>query len=167
MAGSKELNWEGKTTASLNGPKAHKVWSVLVEDFSDIHKWLPNLDQSHHVEGVKGEVGWVRYVASTASSGNENKVRWCRERLVSIDHDGKCMSYQVLENNIGIKSYIATLKVLPTLDGDDEVGCEIVWSYVADPIDGMTSDAFFGFISSSLKGMAATLEKALQSTLID
>ncbi|RAL51176.1 unnamed protein product [Cuscuta campestris] len=165
MAGVlEELKWEGKSTAKCQGPKPHQVWSVLIDDFCDLHRWLPSLDRCHQVDGVKGEVGLVRYVASVdpADSGEEKKVKnWCNERLVSVDHRERCLSYQVLDNNMGIEGYVATLKVFPAADGDgDDAGCRIEWSYVADPIVGMTGEEFFGFIASNLQGMVGTLQKA-------
>lgn len=166
MAGQEEPKWEGKATAELKGPKAQKVWQTLVDDFCDIHKWFPAIETCHYVEGVKGEVGMVRYVGTTvpaSEDGGEAKVNWCREKLVRLDHGGRSLSYQILDNNVGMKEYVATLKVLSSSDGGDELGCQIEWSYVSDPIVGMTPEGFYGYVSFSLQAMAEKMEKELQS----
>nr|GLL38057.1 lachrymatory-factor synthase-like [Ipomoea trifida] len=165
MAAQEESKWEGKATAELKAAKAQKVWETLLEDFSAIHKWLPAVDTCDLVEGAKGEVGAVRYVGTTvpaSEDGGEAKVNWVRERLVKADHGGRSLSYQVLDNNVGMKEYVATLTVLSS-DGGDESGCQIEWSYVSDPIVGMTREGFSGYISFSLQAMAEKMDKELQS----
>ena len=47
----------------------------------------------------------------------------------------RCISYEIMENNVGFKSYMATIEVLP-INGDGQNGCKIEWSFVADPIEG-------------------------------
>ncbi|XP_019184886.1 PREDICTED: lachrymatory-factor synthase-like [Ipomoea nil] len=173
MAAQEESKWEGKATAELKGAKAQKVWETLVEDFCAAHKWLPGIDTCHLVEGAKGEVGAVRYVGSTvpaSEEGGEAKVNWCRERLVKVDHGGRSLSYQILDSNVGMKEYVATLTVLApaaaaaaSSDGGDELGCQIEWSYVSDPIVGMTREGFSGYVSFSLQAMAEKMDKELQS----
>ncbi|XP_031103675.1 lachrymatory-factor synthase-like [Ipomoea triloba] len=165
MAAQEESKWEGKATAELKGAKAQKVWETLLQDFSAVHKWLPAVDTCDLVEGAKGEVGAVRYVGSTvpaSEEGGEAKVNWCKERLVKADHGGRSLSYQVLDNNVGMKEYVATLTVLSS-DGGGELGCQIEWSYVSDPIVGMTREGFSGYISFSLQAMAEKMDKELQS----
>ncbi|RAL52907.1 hypothetical protein DM860_007675 [Cuscuta australis] len=150
-----ELEWIGKATAKLQGPKPPQVWSVLVEDFCNIHRWLPAVDDCWQVAGVKGEVGAVRCVAT----GGGKKL--CNETLISVDHGARCLSYRALENNVGIHRYVSTMKVLPAAEGggDGEAGCRIEWSYEADPLDGMTRERFDSLIKNHLEGMVENLEK--------
>ncbi|XP_015083195.1 lachrymatory-factor synthase-like [Solanum pennellii] len=159
-----ESKWEGKSIVNLKHPKAEQVWPLL-EDFFNFHKWLPNIDTCHQIDSDnKDEI--IRYCASTTppSSGDgEAIIKWCHEKLLTIDKIERYISYEVLNNNIGIKYYVSTLKVL-SLDGDDEGGCQIEWLFVADPIDGLTLELFSGYVNSSLQGMAENIEKALESS---
>ncbi|KAK6782465.1 hypothetical protein RDI58_020261 [Solanum bulbocastanum] len=161
-----ESKWEGKSIANLKHPKAEQVWPLL-EDFFNFHNWLPNIDTCHQINSNnKDEI--IRYCASTAppssSDNGEGIIKWCHEKLLTVNKIERCLSYEVLDNNIGIRSYVSTLKVL-ALDGVDEGGCQIEWSFVADPIDGLTLELFSGYVDSSLQGMAENIEKAL--VLID
>ncbi|KAK2661278.1 hypothetical protein Ddye_007811 [Dipteronia dyeriana] len=54
-----------------------------------------------------------------------------------IDPIQRCLSYEMLDNTSGFKSYVATIKVLP-INGDGKIGCKIEWSFVVDPINGKT-----------------------------
>uniref|UniRef100_M0ZZJ4 Lachrymatory-factor synthase n=1 Tax=Solanum tuberosum TaxID=4113 RepID=M0ZZJ4_SOLTU len=161
-----ESKWEGKSIANLKHPKAEQVWPLL-EDFFNFHNWLPNIDTCHQMNSDnKDEI--IRYCASStkspsSSDDGEAIVKWCHEKLLTVDKIERYLSYEVLDNNIGIKSYVSTLKVLSS-DGDDESGCQIEWSFVADPIDGLTLELFSGYIDSSLQGMAENIEKALESS---
>jgi len=47
----------------------------------------------------------------------------------------RCISYEIMENNVGFKSYVATIEVLP-INGDGQNGYKIEWSFVADQIEG-------------------------------
>ncbi|XP_059643153.1 lachrymatory-factor synthase-like [Cornus florida] len=165
MAEETQPKWEGKSTVKLRGPTPDEVWPLL-EDFCSINKWLPGIDTSYQVEGVHGQPGLIRYCASTVTSssdGDEKTVSWCKEKLLSIDPIKRCFSYEVLENNVGFNSYVATMDVLP-INGDDELGCQIEWSYVADPLDGWTQEFLDSYIKSSLHEMAEKLEKAILAT---
>ncbi|KAK6782463.1 hypothetical protein RDI58_020259 [Solanum bulbocastanum] len=160
-----QSKWEGKSIVDLKHPKAEQVWPLL-EDFFNFHNWLPTIDTCHQINcDNKDEI--IRYCASTtppsSSEDGEAIIKWCHEKLLTVDKIERCLSYEVLDNNIGIKSYVATLKVF-SLDGDDENGCQIEWSFVADPIDGLTLELFSGYVDSSLQGMAENMEKALKSS---
>ncbi|KAL3330361.1 hypothetical protein AABB24_034279 [Solanum stoloniferum] len=160
-----ESKWEGKSIVDLKHPKAEQVWPLL-EDFFNFHNWLPNIDTCHQINcDNKDEI--IRYCASIAppssSDDGEAITKWCHEKLLTVDKIERCLSYEVLDNNIGIKSYVSTLKVFSS-DGDDENGCQIEWSFVADPIDGLTLELFLGYVDSSLQGMAENMEKALKSS---
>lgn len=152
-----ESKWEGKSIANLKLAKVEQVWAIF-EDFFNIHNWLPTIDTCHQVN-AEDEI--VRYCASTAtpssSDDGEAILKWCHERLLTIDKVERCLSYEALDNNIGIRSYVATFKVLPSDNG----GCKIVWSFVADPIDGLTLELFSGYVDSTLQGMAENIENAL------
>nr|XP_043611098.1 lachrymatory-factor synthase [Erigeron canadensis] len=153
--------WEGKATTQLETIKAEDIWP-LIEDFCNIHKWLPTIDTCHHVQGDHGQPGLVRYCASTLDNDNNNNtaVKWCHEKLISIDHAHRCLSYEIMENNIGFTCYMAELKVIENID---DHGCKIEWSFVADPVQGWRFEDLCGYVDSSLKAMAGKMEEALQA----
>ncbi|KAJ6743527.1 hypothetical protein OIU85_017468 [Salix viminalis] len=154
--------WEGKATAELKGPTADQVWPFF-EDFCNLQKWFPGVDTCYQVEGEPGQPGLVRYCSSSTISSDRSQeetdqVKWAKEKLVTIDRIERCLSYEILENNVGFKSYVATIKVLPINDG-----CKIEWSYTADPIEGWPVEDFNSYISSSLQFMGQKMEQAALS----
>ncbi|CAK9180934.1 unnamed protein product [Ilex paraguariensis] len=165
MAEEAKPKWEGKATAKLKGLAASQVWPLL-EDFCSFNKWIPTIDTCYQVEGVNGQPGLFRYCAATISSssdGSEKSIKWCHEKLLEIDPIQRCLSYEVLDNNLGFKSSVSKMEVLPT-DGDEQHGCEIEWSFVADPVEGLTFEGLLAYFDSSLQGVAENMEKALLST---
>lgn len=161
--------WEGKATVELKGPTADQVWPFL-EDFCNLQKWLPGVDTCYQVEGELGQPGLVRYCSSgTASSdgSHEGKVIWAKEKLIMINPSERCLSYEILENNAGFKSYVATMKAFPINDGDEDGdgqhGCKIEWSFIADPIEGWPLEDFNSYINSSLQFMGQKMEQAVLS----
>ncbi|KAL8259552.1 hypothetical protein R6Q59_027505 [Mikania micrantha] len=163
---TKNQTWEGKATAELKSTTAEQVWPLL-EDFCNFHKWLPTIDTCHHVQGAHGEPGLVRYCAtivpSASPSANDagpastDVVKWCHEKLLSIDPVQRCLSYEIGENNLGFTGYVSEMKVVET-DG----GCRVEWRFEADPVDGMRLEDLCGYIESSLNAMAERMEKELQ-----
>ncbi|XP_060211257.1 lachrymatory-factor synthase-like [Lycium barbarum] len=166
MAAQQQSKWEGKAIGNLKGPKAEQVWP-LFEDFFNFHNWLPTIDTCYQLNNEKD--GLIRCCANTvppSSDGSEAIIKWCHERLLYVDKIERCLSYEALDNNVGIRSYVATFKILSSDDGD-ESGCKIEWSFVADPVDGLTLECFLGYVDFSLQGMAEKIEKALESSLGD
>ncbi|KAJ6862514.1 hypothetical protein NC652_039381 [Populus alba x Populus x berolinensis] len=91
---------------------------------------------------------WVKYgviivynfgspSTTIASEGRQEeiKISWAKEKVLVINPIERCISYEIMENNAGFKSYVATIEVLP-INGDGQNGCKIEWSFVADPIEG-------------------------------
>ncbi|KAI3743587.1 hypothetical protein L1987_61297 [Smallanthus sonchifolius] len=161
---TKTPKWEGKVSAQLKSTKAQQVWPLL-GDFCNLHKWLPTLDTCHHVQGEHGQPGLVRYCAATIPSPPPNDsdetptavVKWCHEKLLSIDPVQRCLSYEIGENNLGMTSHVAEMKVVD-IDG----GCMVEWSFATDPVEGMRSEDWRGYLESSLKAMAERIEKEFQ-----
>ncbi|XP_042492552.1 lachrymatory-factor synthase-like [Macadamia integrifolia] len=177
-----QSKWEGKLCAELKGVTAEQVWPLL-EDFFNLHKWFPAIDTCKPLEGVSVQPGCVRYCAitksppapSSESSAEEKEIAatttWANERLVAIDPVERSLTYEVTENSMGIKSYLATMKVFQLSKAAaaeaaaaNSEGCKIEWSLEADPIEGLTSEAFLSYCESSLKGMAQRMEDALCRT---
>ncbi|KAJ8751185.1 hypothetical protein K2173_016366 [Erythroxylum novogranatense] len=164
-----EPKWQGKASAELKGPTADIVWTFF-EDFCNIDKWFPNLETCYQLEGVQGQPGLVRYCASTVppapgGCGVDGKigVNWAKEKLVMINPKQRCLSYEVTENNMGIKSYVATIKVSAG-NGGGENGCTIEWSFVADPIEGWRSEDFNSYVHWCLQEMAKKMEHVVQAS---
>ncbi|XP_073316343.1 uncharacterized protein [Primulina huaijiensis] len=151
--------WEAKSTAKLSKSTVEEAWQ-LVEDFCSFDKCLPTIDICYKIEGSDGEPGLVRYCAATDEGGVV--LRWCHEKLVTIDSTTRCLSYEVLENNMGIKGYESTIKVIPVDGGDELHGCLIEWSFLADPVEGMNSEDMANYLELSLQAMAENMEKALE-----
>ncbi|KAL1552396.1 lachrymatory-factor synthase-like [Salvia divinorum] len=147
--------WEGKATAKLLRPTASAVWP-LVADFFSLHKFLPTIDTCVKVDGA-AEDGLVRHCAA---SGDE---RWCRERLTGIDPAGRRLSYEVVDSNMGFKRYESTVRVVAAMDGGDGGGCEIEWSFVADPVEGLSCEDLAKYVAVGLKGMARNMERELEA----
>ncbi|GMQ03477.1 hypothetical protein CsSME_00049261 [Camellia sinensis var. sinensis] len=161
-----ESKWEGKASANLVGSTPQEVWPHLA-DFFNLTKYLPSIDTCYKIEGEDGKPGLIRYCSSTitSSSGGSDEVviKWCHEKLLEIDPSKWYFNYEALDNNMGIRSYFSTIKILP-IDGGEEDGCEIEWSYSADPIEGFTFDSFLAYIDTSIHTMAENIGKAIQST---
>lgn len=168
MAIESQPIWEAKVSKKLNKHKPEDVWPFL-EDFCSFNKWLPSIDTCYKVGGVEGRPGLIRYCAATLppppdGNGGEETIKWCHERLLEVDPIKKYLSYEVLDNNMGFKSYKSTLEVLPSMDGDDDQkGCLIEWSFFADPIEGLRFEDMVAYLDSCLQGMAENIERALEN----
>ncbi|XP_058780699.1 lachrymatory-factor synthase-like [Vicia villosa] len=150
---NKATKWEGKAIVEVRGTNEEIVWSVL-EDFCNLHKWLP-IDTCYKFEGVDGQPGVVRYCAST----KKGTVKWFKEKLLTIDHVQRCLSYEIVGNNMGFKNYVAIMKVLPLKISDDEgVGCMIEWECVCDPVEGWSLQDLHSYIGNFLNFMANKIE---------
>jgi hypothetical protein len=157
--GSKK--WEGKVSAGLPIPTAAQVWPFL-EDFCNLHKWLPCVETCYQVDGISGQPGMIRYCTGTITDGrDETMIKWAKEKLLTIDPIKRCLSYEILDNNVGLKSYAATMMVLPSDIGDGIHGCKIEWSFVSDPIEGWRLEDWVSFLEASLQSMAKNIQDAL------
>ncbi|TKY74535.1 Lachrymatory-factor synthase [Spatholobus suberectus] len=159
MAEGSDPKWEGKAVVELASTGAELVWPAL-EDFCNLHKWIP-IDTCYQVEGLPGQPGLVRYCGSAVKGVGDDAaetttVMWVKEKLLAIDPVRRCLSYEILENNVGFKSYVATLKVLP-INGS---GCKIEWGFVSDPVEGWSYQDLKSYVESSLQSMAKKIELA-------
>ncbi|GAB4854327.1 hypothetical protein Ancab_022914 [Ancistrocladus abbreviatus] len=174
MGEEAQAKWEGKITAEMKRCKVEEVWP-LISDFCSLHKWHPAVKTCYRIEGFPGQAGLIRYCAGAPSSDGDDHhnsvmtIKWCKEKLISIDPEKKCFSYEIVDNNCGFKSYVATIELL-SLKGiindadhhqDGDFGCMIEWSFVADPIEGWRLDDLASFIDYVAKTMATRMEEAL------
>ncbi|KAK7410394.1 hypothetical protein VNO78_01144 [Psophocarpus tetragonolobus] len=156
-----EEKWQGKAVAELAGTDAELVWEAL-EDFCNLHKWMP-IETCYQVEGVAGEPGLIRYCASSvqhdfpvSDSANTTTIKWAKEKLLAIDPVQRSLSYEIVDNNVGFASYVATIKVLPI----HSHGSQIEWAFLCDPIQGWTIQDLKSYLHSSLHFMANKLQLA-------
>ncbi|CAB4318747.1 unnamed protein product [Prunus armeniaca] len=164
MANEKQLKWEGKASAELNGPEAEQVWPLL-EDFFGLHKWFPTLTTCLGVEGISGQPGCVRYCAGFKTpvdhkreqDQDQEKVNWTKQKLLSIDPAQLIFSYSIIDGNVGFNSYISTVQVVPK-----EGGCSVVWKYEVEPVEGWKMEDLDMFIGTGLQVMASRMEASLQ-----
>ncbi|XP_061369617.1 lachrymatory-factor synthase-like [Gastrolobium bilobum] len=164
MAEECEPKWEGKAIVEVAGTSAELVWPLL-EDFCNLHKLIP-LDTCYQVEGIQGQPGLIRYCASSTKGVTSPTIMWVKEKLLTIDPIQRCLSYEVVDNNMGFKSYVSTQKVLP-INGDDAnlgLGCKIEWGFVSDPVEGWRFQDLNSYIESSLQFMAKKIELSMIST---
>ncbi|OMO96211.1 Polyketide cyclase/dehydrase [Corchorus capsularis] len=166
MAEGTEAKWQGKATAELKRSTGEQIWPLL-EEFCNLDKFFPSVDTCYRVEGNPGQPGLVRHCKGPGG--------WCNEKLLTIDSTNFCLSYEALENNVGLKNYVATLKVLPVLEGHEDgkpgaaAGCKIELSFVSDPVQlqGMKLEGFVSYIDDCVQFMAKKLEDAAAVKLKD
>ncbi|KAF8400890.1 hypothetical protein HHK36_014193 [Tetracentron sinense] len=158
-----EAKWEGKACTKLTGARADEVWPLL-QDFFNLDKWFPNLTTCRGIEGVNGQPGCVRYCAGFSipnKGSDEETVSWSTERLVSMDEMERSFSYEIVDSNIGFKSYVSTMKVLPW-NSNHQNGCVIEWSFLVDPVQGWNLKDLVSKFDSGLQRMANTIVEALR-----
>jgi Polyketide cyclase / dehydrase and lipid transport len=98
-------------TSSVIGAPAQQVWAV-VRDFNALPDWHPGIAESRIEDGQPSDkVGCVRNFTLT-DGGN------IREQLLMLsDFDFTC-SYAILESPMGVRNYVATLRLIPVTDGN-------------------------------------------------
>ncbi|HZT19317.1 MAG TPA: SRPBCC family protein [Dongiaceae bacterium] len=94
----------------LDAP-ADRVWGII-RDFNALPNWHPAIRESR-IEGGQppDRVGCIR--SFTLKDGAS-----IREQLLTLsDYDYSC-TYSILESPMGVRNYIATLKLMPITDGN-------------------------------------------------
>ncbi|KAI3512247.1 hypothetical protein L1887_19559 [Cichorium endivia] len=151
--------WEGKVSTTLTQASADQIWSLFI-DFFNFHNWFPNMSTCYGVHGVNGEVGGVRYCAGFSlpnEDGGADQCSWSKERLVAVDRTEMSMSYEMVDCNVGFKSYLSTVKVVR---GGDE-GCVVEWSFSVDPVEGLTYEYLVQRYQDGLDQTTKKMEAAL------
>jgi hypothetical protein len=98
-------------TSSVIDAPADRVWGA-VRDFNALPAWHPAIRDSR-IEGNQpsDRIGCIRNF-NLKDGGN------IRERLLALsDYDFTC-TYAILESPMGVRDYIATLKLSPITDGN-------------------------------------------------
>jgi hypothetical protein len=97
--------------SSVIAAPANRVWAT-VRDFNALPKWHPAIADSR-IEGGQpsDKIGCIRNF-NLKDGGN------IREQLLALsDFDYSC-TYSILESPMGVRDYMATLKLTPVTDGE-------------------------------------------------
>ncbi|XP_031277818.1 lachrymatory-factor synthase [Pistacia vera] len=165
-----EPKWEGKVSTKLTKARADQIWPLFL-DFFNLHKWFPSLATCYGVHGINGQTGCIRYcsgcsISPSASNENNPQASWSTERLISVDHVQRSLSYEIVDNNIGFKSYVSTVKIVPEdNEGENQSGCVIEWGFTVDPVEGWVLDDLVKKYDMGLQRMAKRMEDACNSSL--
>jgi len=112
-------------TSSVIDAPADQIWAA-VRDFNGLPGWVPAIAESRIEGGHPADrVGCIRIL--TLQDGGV-----IREKLLTLsDYDYQC-SYSILESPLGVRDYMATLKLSPVTDGNR---CFAEWSaeFECDP----------------------------------
>lgn len=97
-------------SSMINAP-APEVWR-LIRNFNGLPDWTPFVAESRIEQNMPpDQVGCVRNFTLRNSSR-------IRERLLALsDYDLSC-TYAILESDMGVENYIATLSLTPVTDGN-------------------------------------------------
>lgn len=94
-------------------------------------------------------------------------VSWSKERLIAVDEVSRSLSYEIVESNIGFKSYKSMIRISPTGDddqGNDQDGCVIEWVFTVDPVQGLRFEDLVMKYEVGLQRMAKNMEDSLRSS---
>ncbi|KAL5072401.1 hypothetical protein RYX36_011385, partial [Vicia faba] len=76
------------------------------------------------------EPGCIRYCTRfSLPSYDSQEVSWSKEILVVVDDVERCLKYEIMDCNIGFRSYESTMRV--------DCGCVIEWLFAVDPVEGL------------------------------
>ncbi|XP_057799856.1 lachrymatory-factor synthase-like [Salvia miltiorrhiza] len=163
--------WQAKVCTRLEKAEADQIWPFFL-DFFGLHKWFPGLPACRGVHGANGEPGCIRYCSgfglkqaanADSESGPSSLVSWSKERLVAVDHAQKTFTYEIVDCNIGFKSYVSTIKVVPGGgDGDGGGGgCAVEWWISLEPVEGCELEDLVVKYEVGLRLMVKKMEDAI------
>ncbi|KAI4379927.1 hypothetical protein MLD38_006164 [Melastoma candidum] len=165
MESTKALTrWEAKVSTKITKASADQIWP-LVADFFNLHEWFPGLPTCYGIHGANGDLGCVRYCAGFSLSATNHDypaveggpVKWSKEKLTVMDHARRSLTYEMVDCNVGLRSYVATMAVVVADDGD---GCVLEWSFAVDPVEGWSLMDMVKRYEVGLQGMARKMEAA-------
>ncbi|KAK7292021.1 hypothetical protein RIF29_07639 [Crotalaria pallida] len=156
---SSNERWEGNVSAKLKNTTAEQAWPLL-KDFFNLHKRFPTLATCYGIHGSNGEPGCIRYCEGFSIPSNG--VSWSKERLVAVDDADRSLKYEIIDSNIGFKSYVSTIRVLN--HGHDD-GCKLEWSFAVDPVEGLVHEDLVGKYDVGLQLMAQKMEDEITGSV--
>ncbi|XP_058728400.1 lachrymatory-factor synthase-like [Vicia villosa] len=155
--------WKGKVSIKLKNTTEHQAWP-LIKDFFNLHKRFPNLATCYGIHGSNGEPGCIRYCAGfSLPSDGFQEVSWSKERLVAVDDVEQCLTYEIVDCNIGFRWYESTMRIIG--DGDADGGCVIEWLFAVDPVEGLGLEDLVGKYRVGLQVMARKMEEEIATSV--
>jgi uncharacterized protein YndB with AHSA1/START domain len=96
--------------SSVIDTPAERLWPLL-RDFNALPRWVPAVAESR-IEGnlPSDRVGCIR--SFTLKDGGR-----LREQLLALSDYDYSVSYAILESPMGVRDYVATLRLFPVTDG--------------------------------------------------
>lgn len=156
-----QQKWQAKVSTNLEKANADQIWP-LFRDFFGLHKWFPGLPICRGIEGTNGELGCIRYcsgfgIKPVANAGelSSYNLSWSKEKLVAVDNEEKTFSYEIVDCNIGFKSYVSTIRVVPG------GGCTVEWRISLDPVEGSKLEDLVAKYDEGLQLMVKKMEDAI------
>ncbi|KAG8375613.1 hypothetical protein BUALT_Bualt10G0118600 [Buddleja alternifolia] len=156
--------WEAKVATMVHKAKADQIWP-LFEDFFGLHKWFPGLTTCRGIHGSNGEPGCIRYCSGfgikqeSCTNESNSKMSWSKERLVVIDRAQMTFTYEMVDCNIGYKSYVSTVKIV--LGDEKRGGCAVEWWISLDPVVGWKLEDLVKKYEVGLELMVKKMEAAI------
>ncbi|EFJ08620.1 hypothetical protein SELMODRAFT_59353, partial [Selaginella moellendorffii] len=131
---SSRYKWRGSTRKVVSAP-IERLWAVA-SDYCNLHQWIPALHVCRWIAGDHPRApGSVRYVEGS-STGCDGRKSWAKEKLLTMDESSHTISYALIESNLGMEDYVATMRVLGGPDGHNTVE----WSFELSPMEGASQE---------------------------
>ncbi|KAK4419930.1 hypothetical protein Salat_2405900 [Sesamum alatum] len=153
-----QQKWEAKVSTRLEKARPDQIWPFF-EDFFGLHKWFPNLTTCHGIHGANGEPGCIRYCSGFGlknTNESSSSLSWSKERLVALDRVQMTLTYEMVDCNIGFRSYVSTIKLVPR-DG----GGVVEWCISLDPVPGWKLQDLVAKYQVGLQLMVEKMESAI------
>eukprot|EP01018_Ginkgo_biloba_P013827 Gb_02241 [translate_table: standard] len=153
--------WRGSVT-KLTKSSTENVWKVA-GDFLGLNKWAVQVEICNHIEGELNKPGCVRYCSGQNMgkkiSKTDNQMPWVKEKLLTMDPAGYSYSYTVIDGNLGLDGYFASLRLHHMPQGN----CAVEWSWEANPSNNCAEEQFVPMMSTSLEKMIERLDEVASS----
>lgn len=122
---------------------ADAVWERLA-DFGNMG-WMPGVESCT----VEGEgIGAVRAISMGPMT--------IKERLESLDAEGRSLTYSIVEGPLPTQNYLATITV-----SEQGSGCRVDWTATFDLPEGVDESAIAPAVAGSYGGALKALEREL------
>jgi len=111
--------------SSVVDAAADRVWDQI-RDFNGLPKWHPGITESR-IEGNQAgdRIGAVRTIRTRDGAA-------IREKLLALsDYEFSC-TYSILESQLGVSNYMATIRLVPVTDGN-RTFCEWTADFDCEP----------------------------------
>ena len=80
---------------------------------------------------------------------------------MAVDHEDRALVYEVLENNIGFESYVATMRIVPNSGDTRGEFFGVEWSFAVDPIEGWSLDGMSRLYEETLENIVNKMKDSL------